>query len=118
MGNNNRSEEEILAVLDGIISNISNRGGSEPETMNKKSEEQIKAACDVMRQIVKGKNVRVSYELNSPYNGMGFISIIGKKIDVVNPLLLSKIMEISSNMEVYPKTNGDIQMNFTFYNLT
>lgn len=112
-----KSEEEALAVLDAIIAEMPSGDSSGQTVTDKESEERIKAACDVMKQITKGKEVRVSYELNTPYNGMGFITVVGSRIDISNPILFSKIMEISSNLEVYPKTNGDIQMNFTFHNL-
>lgn len=79
---------------------------------------QVEGAYKTMLLIIKGKNVDITYELNSPYKSMGSVSITGNEIIVANTELFVKVAEMASNLEVYPKVNGTVQMNFTFHNLT
>lgn len=78
----------------------------------------IMSAYKALRRIVRGKNVGITYEFNAPYTSMGSVSVVGREIEITNPALFAKVAEISSNFEIYPKTNGTVQMNFTFHNLT
>lgn len=72
----------------------------------------------VMRAIVSGKRVSVSYELNEPYASMGSVSVEGKQIVIEYPKLFALVMETASNFNVYPKTNGTVRIDFTFNGLT
>lgn len=55
--------------------------------------------------------------LFTPYQNMGTVSITGKKCEFENPNLLIKAIQLANNVEFYPKTNGKIQIDFTFYGL-
>lgn len=115
------SEEEAMASVDEVMMKIANAVAKDeagtsvviPEKVN-----QVEAAYKAMRLIAKGKNVDITYELNAPYTSMGSVSVAGREIVITNPTLFAKVAEMASNFEVYPKTNGMVQMNFTFHNLT
>lgn len=79
---------------------------------------QVETAYKIMQLIAKGKDLNVTYELNTPYVSMGAVSVVGKEIVIADQALFVKVAEMASNFEIYPKTDGTVQMNFTFHNLT
>lgn len=70
-----------------------------------------------LRHITKGRNVKVKYELFEPSKNMGYISVTGRKIDYQNSKVFKTVTALATNFEAYPKTNGTIQLNFTFHKL-
>lgn len=70
-----------------------------------------------LRHITKGRNVKVKYELFEPSKNMGYISVTGRKIDYQNSKVFKTVTELATNFEAYPKTNGTVQLNFTFHKL-
>ena len=70
-----------------------------------------------LRHITKGRNVKVKYELFEPSKNMGYISLTGRKIDYQNSKVFKTVTALATNFEAYPKTNGTVQLNFTFHKL-
>lgn len=70
-----------------------------------------------LRHITKGRNVKVKYELFEPSKNMGYISVTGRKIDYQNSEVFKTVTALATNFEAYPKTNGTVQLNFTFHKL-
>lgn len=115
------SEEEAMASVDEIMMEIANDiSGDEAGTsvIIPERAKQIETAYKSLLLIAKGKNVDVTYEMNAPYTSVGSVSITGREIIITNPVLFAKVAEMASNFEIYPKTNGTVQMNFTFHNIT
>lgn len=83
--------------------------------------EKVKAVNDVfnaLKRIIKGHDVNITCDLNEPYVSMGAVTVIGKEIFIGDPVVFSQAVKSASNFEVYPKTDGKIQMDFTFHGLT
>lgn len=115
------SEEEAMASVDEVIMEIANdvsKDEAGTSVIIPERVKQVETAYKTLRLIAKGKNVDVTYELNEPYTSMGSVTVVGKEVIITNPVLLAKVASMASNFEVYPKTNGTVQMNFTFHNLT
>lgn len=115
------SEEEAMASVDEVMMRIASdvsKDESGTSVVIPERVKQIESAYKTMRLIAKGKNVDITYELNAPYTSMGSVSVTGKEVVITNPALFAKVAEMASNFEVYPKTNGTVQMDFTFHNLT
>lgn len=115
------SEEEAMASVDEVIMEIANDISKDEDGTSVIIPERVKhveTAYKALRFIAKGKNVDVTYELNEPYTSMGSVTVVGKEVIITNPVLFAKVASMASNFEVYPKTNGTVQMNFTFHNLT
>lgn len=70
-----------------------------------------------LRHITQGRNVKVKYELFEPSKNMGYISVTGRKIDYQNSKVFKTVTALATNFEAYPKTNGTVQLNFTFHKL-
>lgn len=72
----------------------------------------------LLKYITKGSKAKVTYELNKPYKSMGSVTVIGKELSFNKPEWFVAVAKLASNVNVYPKTNGTVQMDFTFHGLT
>lgn len=65
------------------------------------------------------KDVSIAYTLHKPYTSMGYISISSRsEIQVDDPKVFAVILKLASNVEVYKRTDGVIQINLTYHGLT
>lgn len=108
------SEQEILARLAYEISEA--ESGASVVRLDKV--EMIATVYDAVKASISGRGVKAVCELNTPYTSMGSVSIIGKEIKIVNTKLFTMAISLASNFEVYTKTNGKVQMDLTFHNIT
>lgn len=90
---------------------------SKPAVVNIENVKNIVKAYDIVKQLTKGANVKVEYHINEPVRSMGYVSIIGKNIPINNVDLFMRVTKLASNFNVYVKTNGTIEMDFTFHGL-
>ena len=70
-----------------------------------------------LQDIILGKDVKISYSVFEPTDGMGCVSVEGKSVECKETSKLKAVIDLATNFEVYPKVNGTIQMNFTFHGL-
>ena len=90
---------------------------SKPAVINIENVKNIVKAYDIVKQLTKGTNVKVEYHINEPVRSMGYVSIISKNIPINNVDLFMQVTKLASNFNVYVKTNGTIEMDFTFHGL-
>ena len=80
---------------------------------------QVKFICKTLKRLFKDNpDVKVTCAINKPLKGLGVVTVIGREIPFEVPMWLPLIAQYATNMEAYPKTDGKVQMNFTFYGLT
>lgn len=72
----------------------------------------------VLQHYMHGKSAKVSYKLNEPYKSMGSVSVVGRNLTFNGEKWLLPLTQLASNFNVYPKTDGTVQMDFTFHGLT
>ena len=107
------TDEEVEQMLDSIVASVGDAASDD------NSRASVVNVYKVMKYLAKGqKGVKVDCKLHTPYNSMGYVSVVGKKLAFRKPEWFMKAVELSNNFEVYPKTNGTVQMNFTFHGLT
>ena len=90
---------------------------SKPAVINIENVKNIVKAYDIVKQLTKGTHVKVEYHINEPVRSMGYVGIIGKNIPINNVDLFMQVTKLASNFNVYVKTNGTIEMDFTFHGL-
>ena len=116
------TDEEVEQMLDSIVASVgdvASDDNSRTSVVNVYKMRQMLYVYKVMKYLAKGqKGVKVDCKLHTPYNSMGYVSVVGKKLAFRKPEWFMKAVELSNNFEVYPKTNGTVQMNFTFHGLT
>lgn len=73
---------------------------------------------ETIQSQLQDADVQVAYSLFEPYRSMGSISIIGRDIAVLSRTWFLEAVKAASNLEIYPKVNGEVCMTFTFHGLT
>jgi len=115
------SDEEVEEMIDSIVVTVGEsvkEDESRTSIINPIKLRQIEFTYKALRYMTNGSNAKVSYKLHEPFNSVGFVSVVGEDISFNHPEWFLKIAEYASNIEVYPKTDGTVQMNFTFHGLT
>ncbi len=113
------TDDEMREMLDGII--LAEQVKAEEmckEIIDPNKLRAVAYTYKLMRYLTKGTKAKVKYELHEPFMSMGTVSVVGASITITKSKLFVKAAELASNFEVYPKTNGTVQMNFTFHGLT
>lgn len=113
------TEEEIENAFDSLVSLMGEQIEKEealPHIINPMVVQKVCYAYKYLKYLFKDdENTTVTYELNAPYVSMGSISIESEGIVFENVQKISDIIKLASNVEVYSKTNGKFQIDFTFH---
>lgn len=116
------TDEEVDEALDALITTVAEglvEQDSKTAVINPYKIQQVLYTYKVLKYLVKGtKGASVSYELHEPFKSMGSVSVVGKNLVFRKPEWFMKAVELADNFEVYPKTDGTLQMDFTFHGLT
>ena len=116
------SDDEVDEALDSLLKSIGEKidiEDSRTAIVNPFKIQQLLCTYKIARYLTKGeKGVKVSYKLHTPYKSMGSVSITGKEIVFRRPDWFMAAIKFSNNLDVYPKTDGTMQMDFTFHGLT
>lgn len=116
------TDEEIEEMLNAEIDAIAESAEVENNKtgiVNPDRIQQVLYTYKVAKLLTKGvKGAKVSYKLYEPYKSMGVVSVSGKNLIFKKSNWFIKAVELADNFEVYPKTDGTVQMNFTFHGLT
>lgn len=116
------TDEEVEQMLDSLVTTVAEEvtfDDSKTSIINPYKIQQVLYTYKVLKYLVKGiKGANVSYELHEPYRSMGSVSVVGKDLVFRQPEWFMKAVELSNNFEAYPKTDGSVQMDFTFHGLT
>lgn len=110
--------EEMLESLTDLIGEQAENEDNRTSIINPRKVQAVLYTYKVLKYLTKGTNAKVTYALNEPYKSMGSVSIIGKELTFSNPKWFMVAVKLASNFNVYPKTNGTVQMDFTFHGLT
>lgn len=106
--------EETMDAFCEIIENF----GTGVSVLNPEKTKMVLLIFNTLKNQLKRYNVEVNCRLNEPFSNMGCISITGKSPVFYDSTWLSAVAKLASNFNVYPKTNGTVQMDFTFYGLS
>ena len=115
------TDQEVEDTIDALMSSLAETAKLEdeqPQIINPLKIQQLLYTFKMIKYATKGTNVKVTYELHKPYKSMGSVSVSGSNLLFEKTRWFLKAIEFASNFEVYPKTDGTCQMNFTFHGLT
>ncbi len=119
--NKNCKNKKKDGVNDALIMEIARMlelADSGTTVVNVEQAKKVKVMYEIMRNIVKGVGVKVTYVVNEPSPDMGCVKIDGKKVVITNPAMFSAVANYASNFEIYPMLDGSVHMGFTFHGLT
>ena len=116
------TDEEVEDMLDSIVTTVTTEiviDDNKTSVINPYKIQQVLYTYKVLKYLMKGnKGAKISYELHKPYKSIGSVSVVGRNLVFRKPEWFMKAVELANNFEVYPKTDGTVQMNFTFHGLT
>lgn len=115
------SDAEVEEMLDNLVITVGDEAAaddSQTAIINPYRIQQVLYTYKVIKYLTKGTKARVTYTLHEPYKSMGVVSVVGSDLLFRNTEWFMKAVELASNFEVYPKTDGTVQMDFTFHGLT
>lgn len=110
--------EEMLESLTLLIAEQADTDDNRTSVVNINRIKSVLYTYKVMSYLTKGISAKVTYKLNEPYKSMGSVSVVGKNLMFENPKWFMAAVKLASNFNVYPKSNGTVQMDFTFHGLT
>jgi len=111
------NEKETEFMLEKLYKKIC-REENKTSVNNPKKIALVSAVFKTLSQNVTGTNVRVTCKVNEPFRSMACVSVNGFNIFFKDPTLFAKCARLASNIDCYPKTDGSVQIDFTFHGIT
>ena len=74
--------------------------------------------ADIVKRMFKGTGAKVTVTPRDVFPNVGCIEVVAKGLSITNTEMFAKVAELSSNYEIYPKLDGTIVFDFSFYGLT
>lgn len=116
------TDDEVDEMLDSIVMSAAKQAEIEDnrtQIINPNRVHQVIYTYRVLKYLTKGsKGVKVTYKLHDQYKTAGTVSIVGRDLVFRRPDWFMRAVELANNFEVFPKTDGTVQISFTFYGLT
>ncbi|MCD7821037.1 MAG: hypothetical protein LUG64_02370 [Clostridiales bacterium] len=107
-------EEKNDCYFWAAILEESKKSGHKAKPLSKKRQEQMGYVGQLLTLIIKGKNLKFTAERRRPISG--FIEINGDTISITKPAMFAQAMQVVTNLDVYPKTDGTVEFDLAFYN--
>lgn len=111
-------EDERFAELDAFLMYLQElKDKPHVEMINPVRFKEFRYACNAITKAVKAENpdAKIEYKINDGDIGEGVIRIIADEISARDLKLFISGLKMAHNFEVYPRTDGNIQMNILFH---
>ena len=111
------NDEEAEAAINETIEEVAEAIQAEEQGIiftNPRKMKDLMVVDKLMNYITSGKRLKITYESNKPYKTMAFISIIGKDLKFSHPQWFVMATKIASNVDIFPRVDGTVQIDFTF----
>ena len=115
-------EDVNTPELDGLLKSLRDsepKSGEVVRSLNINRVNHLQFTYKVLEKMTRGHDVKLECVIDKPFPGMGVISLETKE-SVIFPDTewFARAVEFSNNFNVYPLTNGNVRMDFTFYGVT
>lgn len=111
------NDEEAEAAINETIEEVAEAVQAEEQGIiftNPRKMKDLMVVYKLMKYITSGKRLKITYEINKPYKTMAFVSIIGKDLKFSHPQWFVMATKIASNVDIFPRVDGTVQIDFTF----
>lgn len=115
---NDKDVEKALDELITLVACTAQIEDTRTQVVNPITMQHLLYTYKTLKYLTKDTEVNVTYVVHEPYKSMGSVTACGKNITFSRPEWFVKAAELATNFEVYPKTDGTVEMNFTFHGLT
>ena len=111
------NDEEAEAAINETIEEVAEAIQAEEQGIiftNPRKMKDLMVVYKLMKYITSGKRLKITYEINKPYKTMAFVSIVGKDLKFSRPQWFVMATKIASNVDIFPRVDGTVQIDFTF----
>lgn len=111
------NDEEAEAAINETIEEVAEVIQAEEQGIiftNPRKMKDLMVVYKLMKYITSGKRLKITYEINKPYKTMAFVSIVGKDLKFSHPQWFVMATKIASNVDIFPRVDGTVQIDFTF----
>lgn len=111
------NDEEAEAAINETIEEVAQAIQTEEQGIiftNPRKMKDLMVVYKLMKYITSGKRLKITYEINKPYKTMAFVSIVGKDLKFSHPQWFVMVTKIASNVDIFPRVDGTVQIDFTF----
>ena len=111
------NDEEAEAAINETIEEVAQAIQTEEQGIiftNPRKMRDLMVVYKLMKYITSGKRLKITYEINKPYKTMAFVSIVGKDLKFSHPQWFVMATKIASNVDIFPRVDGTVQIDFTF----
>lgn len=112
-----RAEKELRDLMKKVAEAIM-EDESGVSIMNPERLAEFETCSRILRKVLCGKNIKMSAVPHDNLPSVGTISFEAKKFSVTDTDLFARACALASNYEMYPKLDGTIVINLTFYDMT
>lgn len=112
---------EELREFDDIISSIWEMIENEEHGVSVVNDKRVREfiLCEsILRRVLTGRGIRIEVVPHDGFASVGVIRVSARNLTVKDPIAFSRAVNLASNYEIYPKTDGKIMFALTFYGMT
>ena len=113
--------EFINKEMDKLIENLGQwvvQDLGKPSVLNPKRLQQLLFANSTLERVTKGSDTKITTKLHEPLQSMGSICLEGDSLEFGDCLWLGRVIQVASNVEIYPLLEEKVRLVLTFHNLT
>lgn len=99
------------------IGRLFEKAEQECSKCNVELQELVKAIGERIEFLSRSNDVRVVTTLHEPFSFCGSISVRGKELFIQDTVEFVKALRTADNVEIYPMTTGEFQMNLGYNGL-
>lgn len=85
--------------------------------VNAENIKEMMSVYENLKDVVTGEDITFSIKHDNVFISSGDITIVGKSIIIKDTKVFAAIAGFADVYNMYPRTDGMVEMDFTFYNL-
>ena len=105
--------DEAIDFFGNLIEEI----GRQPHVVNHERVKEFEHAYKLVCKAAKDSEATITYSLERINIGMASITVIGKDLQFDSPKVFVEAARFASNVNIYPRTDGMVRTDLTFYNM-
>lgn len=111
------SDEEFKIALENLMATKRNSKKERIFIVDPLRYEVFGSVLKIIKYWVRGTDAEVAYKLPNGCDNMAYITLIGSDLTISDTAVLAMIAKVVSVIDIYPKTDGRLQMDLVFYGL-
>lgn len=114
---NEASDEEADSFL-SLAYKLAVDSETGTSVLNMEGMRKMQAVYASMKRIIRNDGVKITYEAHEPLLRYGSVTVTAKEISFTDTTAFREAASLSANYDIYPRTDGTVQIDFAFNDLT